>query len=302
MRFGILFIDRVVLLLKLINFFKRFLRELECFKRVDKCKYIVWADTGSHFRCSEMIHYLFNELHHLNIYVSLNYFCEKHGKNSRDQHFSEVSHFIQRESLVRRICSSQDICTAIEKQQQIANNNTKRINSKHKDKTTSHRVIQSTKAFVIPMNVTKFVKKYFRVIQNLTSYYNFFNNCSEFMKTHYMSDNENFSVVNFKDNCKRVLINLENKGVIKTSDQVKPNTIKRTTLQKKILNWNLVQRKNKISKQLSRLSSFSESSDMNSTQLNTYEFCKEKCQNCKQICAFRVSELKTDNQKSVVSA
>jgi hypothetical protein len=249
-----------------------------------------------------MIHYLFNELCHLNIYVSLNYFCEKHGKNSRDQHFSEVSYFIQRESLVRRICSSQDICNAIEKQQQIANNNTKRINSKHKDKTTSHRVIQSTKSFVIPMGVTKFVKKKFRVIQNLTSYYNFFNNCSEFMKTHYMSDNEHFNIVNFKDSCKRVLIYLEKKGIEKMSDKVKPNTIKSVTLKKKIFNWNLVQRKNKISQQLSRISSYSEYSDMNSTQLHTYEFCKEKCQNCKQICSFRISELNNDNEKSVVSA
>ncbi len=69
------------------------------------------------------MHYLFVELASINIKVSLNFFCEKHGKNSRDQHFSVVSNFIQQESMVKKLCTSQDICDAIEKRQMLANLN-----------------------------------------------------------------------------------------------------------------------------------------------------------------------------------
>jgi hypothetical protein len=55
--------------------------------------------------------------------VNLNFFGDKHGKNARDSHFSNLSKFIEAESLVNRLYSSQDICDAIEKRQQMANDN-----------------------------------------------------------------------------------------------------------------------------------------------------------------------------------
>ena len=67
------------------------------------------------------MHYLFVELAFAEIEVSFNLFCEKHGKNSRDQHFSVVSNFIQQESYVKKLISSQNICDAIEKHQNFAN-------------------------------------------------------------------------------------------------------------------------------------------------------------------------------------
>jgi len=76
-----------------------------------------------------MMFYLLEELPKLNFNVSYNFFCEKHGKSSRDQHFSAVSNFIERESMVKRLCSSEDICTAIHRQQEIANLYNERINS-----------------------------------------------------------------------------------------------------------------------------------------------------------------------------
>jgi hypothetical protein len=57
--------------------------------------------------------------------VNLNFFCEKHGKNKRDTHFSNISRFIEAESLVRQLKSSQDIVDAIHKRQESANRNKK---------------------------------------------------------------------------------------------------------------------------------------------------------------------------------
>ena len=68
----------------------RFLRKQKFFVDVEKNNYIIWADCGSHFRCSELAHYLFKELAEEKKIVNLNFFCEKHGKNRRDQHFSNV--------------------------------------------------------------------------------------------------------------------------------------------------------------------------------------------------------------------
>jgi hypothetical protein len=55
--------------------------------------------------------------------VSINFFGEKHGKNQRDTHFSNISRFIHAESLVKRLTSSQDIADAIMKRQRMANEN-----------------------------------------------------------------------------------------------------------------------------------------------------------------------------------
>jgi hypothetical protein len=57
--------------------------------------------------------------------VNLNFFCNHHGKNNRDAHFSNILRFIQAESLVNQLNSSQDIVDAIHKRQGIANENQK---------------------------------------------------------------------------------------------------------------------------------------------------------------------------------
>jgi len=170
----------------------RYLRELECFKAVDKSKYIVWTDTGSHFRNSEFMHYLFKELFEQKISVSFNLFCEKQGKNSRDQHFSVVSNFIFKESMVKRLTSSQDICDAIMKQQAIANKNNLRLNNLRKMNSTSIlRKLEITKAFVIPYHKKTINTNSKLTIVGLKKYYNFFISNS-FLYTHFMSDQLNF--------------------------------------------------------------------------------------------------------------
>ena len=59
----------------------------------------------------------------INWKVNLNFFGDKHGKNNRDAHFSNISRFVHAESLVKRLQSSQDIVEAIHKRQSMANQN-----------------------------------------------------------------------------------------------------------------------------------------------------------------------------------
>lgn len=61
--------------------------------------------------------------------VNINFFCEKHGKNSRDAHFSMVSKFVDYASLSfdrinkTRLINSEDIVSAIVEGQKRANEN-----------------------------------------------------------------------------------------------------------------------------------------------------------------------------------
>ncbi len=136
--------------------------------------------------------------------VSLNFFCEKHGKNTRDQHFAQVSNFLKRESFEKRLCSSKDICNAIVKQQEISNNNNQRINSQIKNKSNTalseiFRPVQSTYAYVIPTRNTSRMTQAYRYIQNLTNYYNIFVDEGDYLKTHIMSDGVDYKVLEFHD-------------------------------------------------------------------------------------------------------
>ena len=84
----------------------KFLRQQEFFKKIEKKKLIIWSDTGPHFRCSEVVDYFMNQLSQEKISVSFNFFGDKHGKNSRDQHFSVVSNFLKYESFEKQLTST----------------------------------------------------------------------------------------------------------------------------------------------------------------------------------------------------
>jgi hypothetical protein len=55
------------------------MRKQNFFKKIDKKKYVIWADCGLHFRCSEMLHYLLIELANEGVRVDVNFFGEAHG-------------------------------------------------------------------------------------------------------------------------------------------------------------------------------------------------------------------------------
>ncbi len=59
--------------------------------------------------------------------MSLNFFAEKHGKSNRDTHFSNISKFVEAESLIKKLTCSEDISSAITERQKLANENSKSI-------------------------------------------------------------------------------------------------------------------------------------------------------------------------------
>ncbi len=66
----------------------------------------------------------------MNILVNLNFFVEKHGKNSRDTHFSCVCKFLKNESILKKLNSTQDIVDAINKGQHKSNESRKLLSKK----------------------------------------------------------------------------------------------------------------------------------------------------------------------------
>jgi hypothetical protein len=72
------------------------MRNLSLFQEIEKKNYIIWSDAGPHFRCGELIHYLFVELAEIDIKVSLNFFGERHGK------IAEISIFLLFKILLTR--------------------------------------------------------------------------------------------------------------------------------------------------------------------------------------------------------
>lgn len=89
--------------------------------------YIIWSDCGPHFRNNILIDFFLKELPKENIHVEINMFGEKHGKSERDVHFSNVTKFIEFESMARNLISSQDIVDSILRRQTMANENKKGI-------------------------------------------------------------------------------------------------------------------------------------------------------------------------------
>jgi hypothetical protein len=83
--------------------------------------YVIWSDCGTQFRCKEMNYYYFTKLANDGICVNMNYFGEKHGKFTRDQHFSVISYYLKKESMKNKISSTQDIVDVINKCQAESN-------------------------------------------------------------------------------------------------------------------------------------------------------------------------------------
>jgi hypothetical protein len=96
------------------------------------------------------------------ITVNLNFFAEKHGKNSRDQHFSTISNFVNAGSLEKRLTSSADIINAIQKHQHIANE--RRLKLKK----------EPIKLWIteMPINFGRTSEQMHRKIENIRSLYN----------------------------------------------------------------------------------------------------------------------------------
>ena len=233
------------------------------------------------------MHFLFVELARDGIEVSFNLFCEKHGKNSRDQHFSVVSNFIRQEAFIKKLCSSQDICDAIERHQNFANIDKERMNLLQKQTTKKFKKI-NTKAFVIPEHNSQQYSMLTLTVQGLRKYYNFFTDRSFRLKTHLMSDQDNFITLQTK-----VASEISKIKVNSTPDLVEPIIVQTNYLNTKMKNWKIMQRTRSDQINISELHS---DDSIKNSSINSHSFCNEnKCSSCNTCCKFRLSELNKSN-------
>ncbi|CAF0809146.1 unnamed protein product [Brachionus calyciflorus] len=227
----------------------RFLRQLEEFKEIEQNKYLIWADTGSHFRSAEILSYLFVELSNEKIQVCLNFFCEKHGKNGRDQHFSVVGNFLKQESLVKKLTCSEDIANAIDKHQKLSNI--------RRDNLRLPPVL--TKAYVLRKeNIISQIRS-FRFVKNIRCYYNFFTDKNFTMKSTILSDLRNSIEIKYKDNKES-----------RTTDE----SFEGQKIQKLEVNINYISKKIKKVQDLVN-------TVKNQKLTSEIQTCREKCTNCK---------------------
>ena len=90
---------------------------------------IVWADVGRHFQSKEMLHFLLFKLSSKP--VTVNFFCEKHGKNGRDSHFGVVSKHLSDASCTTEINTVADVALHLNNI-----NNTTGVEMKFKESST----------------------------------------------------------------------------------------------------------------------------------------------------------------------
>ncbi len=76
---------------------------------------------GPHFRNGVIMHYLFVVLKEEKVNLSFNFFCECHGKNDLDQHFSRVTIFIRNSQIKNQLKSTEDIIYHIMNEQKSSN-------------------------------------------------------------------------------------------------------------------------------------------------------------------------------------
>ncbi|CAF0871784.1 unnamed protein product, partial [Brachionus calyciflorus] len=250
-------------------------RKLDEFKAIEQKKYIIWADTGSHFRCAELIHYLFNELAREQIRVCLNFFCEKHGKNGRDQHFSLVSNFIKQESFVKRLACSKDVVDAINKHQAISNEHRKKLKLKP----------IYTRAFVLERENLNSSLRFFRKIKNIRLYYNFYNDSTFNLKSTILSDLRESKDISFNDRSETSENDRENmiEESIKNNFSLSNFSKKMENLKKLLNNSNITPNENNTQNDFEEVDEIEENVEI--------ESCTQKCRECKKPVKFQIITL-----------
>lgn len=145
----------------------RFLRQQSFFQEIEKKNYILWSDAGKHFKCAELTYYFLYELAAEKINVNLNFFAEKHGKNSRDEHFSHVALYIKQLNFKKQLSCTKDIVDAINDGQ--ARSNEHRLSRNEK----IIRVIALELNDVYETGRKKKVTQCYLTIPLIESFYNF---------------------------------------------------------------------------------------------------------------------------------
>ena len=163
---------------------------MQVFKDLDQKKYNIWTDAGNHFRCGEMIHYLFKELADEQIRVCYNLFAECHGKSSRDQHFSVLGYFIADAYRREKLISTSDVISAIQTGQAKANERRVEL-----AKDPIHTLVFEHRPNVL--NHLSLV----RTILHLRTYYNFYNDEEFKLFSTIYTDLLDKNEINYIDSC-----------------------------------------------------------------------------------------------------
>lgn len=266
---------------------------------------------GTQFRCKELNYYYFTHLASEGICVNSNYLGEKHGKFSRDQHFSIISYYLRKESFKNFIANTTDIANAINSCQ----------NQSNLFRRSQLKNDFEVFAFVFNPNPNERYTKKTRLIQNLTSFYNLQNIVIEneyFLNSTVYSDLKDFidirflnsvideerSIVNFQCNQvivedelnidsylkqKRQTIEILLKSVTKNpSRTVSTNSTNQNTETNQI---NLIETSTITTTDIPTSSNQNSEANFNSTPI----FCNNNCRNCTILPTFSVEQLKTVN-------
>lgn len=261
-------------------------------------KFLIWSDCGTQFRCKELNYYYFTTLAEKGISVNLNYFGEKHGKFSRDQHFSILTQCIRRESIRKWIRSSSDIVNIINESQ---------INSNFFRSQSNKEEIE-TYAFVLnPDSNHGTITKKVRKINNLKCFYNLRNVLIDgelYLNSTVYSDSNRYIDPSFLDSVisdEKVTINYEGNQEI-SFDELN-------------IDSNLKQKRQKIEIFLSSTTPHPTPTKIlhDSTEKNIEirrpvfdtandstislrpDYCTTVCENCKSKVLFSVEQLNTKN-------
>ncbi|RNA26241.1 hypothetical protein BpHYR1_013587 [Brachionus plicatilis] len=283
----------------------RILRDQDFFKQIEKKSLIVWMDCGKHFRNCEVVGYLLKDLAKEKIHVNLNFFCEKHGKNQRDSHFSCISRFINAESLKRRLCSTKDIVEAINNGQLKANENS------GKNIITIAYELDQQRDFYYSHN---FPSNTSLTIQNIESYYNYRTIDLDFnLVTSILSNENQFLELKLRSN-NRENITHDDYTVIE-EEKIKDSVPNICHLRQKQLRVNCALNKikeNLISNNIETNTEFFNYFTFDSNQINNNDqsdqvnlkpiFCSDKntrtkkpCNQCTESCSLPIEVLTNPN-------
>jgi hypothetical protein len=192
--------------------------------------------------------------------------------------------------MVKKLTSSQDICDAIEKRQMLANLNNARISSlqKSQDPRKEFKQVQ-TRSFVVPIHANSNIIHNHLIINNLKRFYNFFTDDSFVLKSHFMSDQRDFEIIETKRKFTPGVININLK-----QDRIEPVSFSSKYMSQKMLNWRIMQRRKSNIITVSQVSSDNRFSENDQREFS-YNYCETKCAGCQSMCQFRLSEINSKN-------
>lgn len=243
--------------------------------------------------------------------MNSNYLGEKHGKFSRDQHFSIISYYLRKESYKNLLANTTDIANAINSCQ----------NQSNLFRRSQFKNDFEVFAFVFNPNVNERYIKKTRLIQNLTSFYNLqnividdeyflnstvYSDLKDFINTRFLNSviDEEGSVVNFQ--CNQVIVEdqlninsyLKQKRetieiLLKSATKNPSRTVSINSITQNIETNHINPIENSTITTNDIPTTSNHNSEINFS--NQPLFCSNNCRNCTILPTYSVEQLKTVN-------